>query len=125
MLHVKPDIGTPAGVNTIMVTHQNWVYGYTSEQGTRAAVGAAASDGPHVWRRGGIDAARCPGRHRWRPAGRSIRGELKSAAIRQSIVYLTVNLCNDFHRNLRPGFEIVFQRPGPLPVLLIVLQIEQ
>ena len=96
-----------------------------SEQGTRAAVGAAASDRPHDWSRGGIDAALCPGRHRWRPAGRSIRGELESAAIGQSVVDLTVYLCNDFHRNLRSSFEIVFEGPGPLPVLLIVLQIEK
>ena len=85
----------------------------TSEQGRPAAVATGSSDRPRVRRRSGIDAALCPGRHGRSRARRSVCGELKRTGIRESVVDLTVDLGNDFYRKLRPGFEIVFQRPDP------------
>ena len=103
---------------------QKFLLQCASQQACSAAIGAPGSDRPDVRRDSGVDTPLRTSRRRWRTGGAGVRGELERTAIRIRVVYFPVELGDDFHRNLCPGFQIVPLRRRSLPVLLIVFQIE-
>src|SRR5690349_5968445 len=86
------------------------------EQTRGAAVGAATTDCPNVGGWGCIDASLSASRGDGRSTSvRRIGRKLEGTVIGQAIVDLTVNLGNDFDRNLRARLQIMLLgwRAGP------------